>query len=119
MNLHMRDFLILRIFRIHRQKIGIDTCNIFASSFLQHFFEYFESIPVPLKSVKLRRLVILTRHRTSKLTFPLFCIRALRCEVLFPGAAVASITSPPSPAGASTTAGMHEALSCRMSFPVK
>jgi hypothetical protein len=34
--------------------------------------------------------------RTKTQTFPLFPIRALRCEVLFPGAAVASITAPDS-----------------------
>jgi hypothetical protein len=43
---------------------------------------------------------------------------ALRCVVLFPGAAVASMTTASLRAGgASTTAGKHEALSCRVSFP--
>ena len=51
-------------------------------------------------------------------TFPLFCISALKCEVLFPGAAVASITTLLSVAGgASATAGKQDALSCRMILP--
>jgi len=48
----------------------------------------------------------------------LFPIRALRCEVLFPGAAVASMTTVPSLAGGERiSAGKQEALSCRMIFP--
>lgn len=40
------------------------------------------------------------------------------CEVLFPGAAVASMTTLSSlGGGASTTAGKHEALSCSMILP--
>jgi hypothetical protein len=44
---------------------------------------------------------------------------ALKCDVLFPGAAVASITVHVLVAGgARITAGKHEALSCRMTLPV-
>ncbi len=51
-------------------------------------------------------------------TFPLLFMRALRCEVLFPGAAVASITTLVSVAGGiKTTAGKQDALSCKMIFP--
>ena len=43
---------------------------------------------------------------------------ALRCDVLFPGAAVASmITHPGKAGGESTIAGKHDALSCRMRRP--
>ena len=43
---------------------------------------------------------------------------ALRCDVLFPGAAVASIMTLPGQAGGeSTIAGKHDALSCRMRRP--
>lgn len=51
-------------------------------------------------------------------TFPLLFMRALRCEVLFPGAAVASITTLVFVAGGDrTTAGKQDALSCKMIFP--
>jgi len=54
----------------------------------------------------------------ATLTFPLFSIRALRCDVLLPGAAVASITTLSSVAGGErTSAGKQDALSCRMIFP--
>jgi hypothetical protein len=43
---------------------------------------------------------------------------ALRCDVLFPGAAVASMmTHPGEVGGESTIAGKHDALSCRMRRP--
>lgn len=43
---------------------------------------------------------------------------ALKWDVLLPGAAVASITTLSSAeGGASTTAGKHEALSCKIIFP--
>ena len=51
-------------------------------------------------------------------TFPLLFMRALRWEVLFPGAAVASITTLVSVTGGDkTTAGKQEALSCKMTLP--
>lgn len=54
----------------------------------------------------------------AALTLPLLPMSALRCEVLFPGAAVASITwLAPSAGGARMCAGKHEALSCRMILP--
>jgi hypothetical protein len=57
-----------------------------------------------------------TRDRNS--TFPLLSMRALKCDVLFPGAEVASITTLSSEAGgARTKAGKHDALSCSMIFP--
>lgn len=51
-------------------------------------------------------------------TFPRPPISALKCEVLFPGAAVASMTTQPSLGGGERTmAGMHEALSCNIILP--
>lgn len=56
----------------------------------------------------------------SARTFPLFCMIAQRCDVLFPGAAVASITTASSRAGgARTCAGKHDALSWRMILPYR
>lgn len=57
------------------------------------------------------------RRKTVR-TLPLFCISAARWEVLFPGAAVASIATVPfSAGGASINAGKHDALSCNIIFP--
>ena len=54
------------------------------------------------------------------ITLPLSSIKALKCDVLLPGAAVASITTLSSVAGGdSTIAGKQEALSCRMILPDK
>jgi hypothetical protein len=58
------------------------------------------------------------RSRSKASSLPRFFMRALRCDVLFPGAAVASMTTVSSDAGGfRTTAGMQDALSWRMSHP--
>lgn len=51
-------------------------------------------------------------------TVPVLHISVLRCDVLLPGAEVASITAPLGETGGSrTTAGKHDALSCKITFP--
>lgn len=62
--------------------------------------------------------ISLSAERETVRTLPILRISALRCVVLLPGAAVASITTTSLWAGgARTTAGKHEALSWRMSLP--
>ena len=54
----------------------------------------------------------------QKHALPLFRMIAQRCDVLFPGAAVASITTASSRAGgARMYAGKQDALSCKINFP--
>lgn len=59
------------------------------------------------------------RSLSKAKSLPILFIRALKCEVLLPGAEVASITTLSTDAGGlRTRAGKHEALSWRMTFPV-
>lgn len=111
----------LRIRRVHHQKVSVDRCHIGTSSFRKHHFEGGEALSVSFEGVQLNE----DKSENSSefyfifgVTLPLFSIRALKCDVLLPGAAVASITTLSSVAGGeSTIAGKQEALSCRMILP--
>jgi len=116
------DWAELSVIGVDGQEVGVDRRNIRASCFGKHHFECLESFTVPFKGVQLLLLSSdgrsLRASLVENLTFPLFFIRALRCDVLLPGAAVASITTLSSVAGGERTiAGKQEALSCRMIFP--
>jgi hypothetical protein len=110
------DWAELSVIGVDGQEVGVDRKNVRASCFGKHHFESLEPFAVPFKGVKLSLSSSDGRsfHEFSvkNLTFPLFFMRALRCDVLLPGAAVASITTLSSVGGGErTSAGKQEALS--------
>ena len=117
---HMSNRTELRIRRVHQQKVSVDWCYIGTSSFRKHHFEGGEAFSISFEGVQLdedKRIQQFCNFFFG-ITLPLFFIRALKCDVLLPGAAVASITTLSSVAGGeSTIAGKQEALSWRMILP--
>jgi hypothetical protein len=114
------DRCILQIEGIYGEEICVDRCNICAACFVQHHPKGGVPFPISFKGKELRPGFRVQNKCYDKevCTFPLFFIRALRCEVLLPGAAVASMTTASSKAGGDKmSAGKQEALSCRMIFP--
>lgn len=123
----MRDALVLGVGRQGGEEVDVDCFDVAAVRFVQHPLESPEALAVSFECEELENtaqinsrslcasyLIMLIYVRT----FPLFCMIAQRWDVLFPGAAVASITTASSRAGgARTCAGKHDALSWRIILP--
>lgn len=128
-DLHVCNVAILLIFEIYRQEVYVERIDVGASSSGQHLLEGAIAIAVTFerKDLLSRRgggekggmnSPMLVWNGWGVCTLPWLSISALRWEVLFPGAAVASIiTLFGCASGASTTAGKHDALSWRMRRP--
>lgn len=129
---HMSYGSILGVVGRTGEKVCIDRFYILTSCPGQHGLQGGVTFPVALKCKELSSrtrpisssitqqatMILATEEVGCQRTLPLFCINAARCDVLFPGAAVASMVTVPSSAGGeSTNAGKHEALSCSTIFP--
>jgi hypothetical protein len=112
--------LVLFVLWVNREEVKIHGEGVEAFRGFQHLLQSTESLLIPFEGIELEAVsgntldVAVDYYRTLPLPF----INALRCEVLLPGAAVASITTAPSKGGGDKMkAGKHEALSWRMTRP--
>ncbi len=93
-------------YRLKRKKICALCSNIRAGRLLECPTKCFESRRVAFESKYLSQMSWQHFNTEWRTTFPELFIKALKCEVLFPGALVASITCASS-GGMRTTAGKH------------
>lgn len=117
---HMRDTAIRLVIGVDGQEVCVYGSDVFASCLCDHGFECLESPLVALEGEQLAcpRSISPILIATNTHTLPLFPISALRYVVLFPGAAVASMTVALFEAGGlRTRGGKQDALSWRMSLP--
>lgn len=119
-DIHVRYMSV--IIGIDRKKIGIYRLDVFCGRSGEHHFEGLEALSIFLECKYLS--LVLHKSAISRSSEEKYWDAGeayyLRCEVLFPGAAVASITCISAPVGGeSTNAGKHEALSWSMTFPVE
>lgn len=116
---------VLLVIKIRGKEVYVKGLNVAASCSSEHGLESAIAPAVTLERKDLHRdgkrktkSPTAVRNKPGARTLPLSPISALRCEVLFPGAAVASmITLLGCAGGASTTAGKQDALSWRMRRP--
>lgn len=120
----MRDIPVLGVVWQGGEEVEVDRFDVAAMRLVQHCLKSPEALAVSFECEELASTMKLAFIRSMRQrwrpvrTFPLFCIIAQRWDVLFPGAAVASITTASSRAGgARTCAGKQDALSWRMILP--